>query len=377
MATINQIYSIVNDSARQALGEQAINAIDVSTFISLGDQVFSSNTNRDLFYSALTDRIGRTVIAVRQYASDRRAIKRDEMDWGIIYQKINYKLGVAKENPTWQDPQKNPFDVEGSIEVDQKLFSKVGTWSHEEVIRDVQMRTAFTNPATMAQFISGLFIAMQNSMELEDERITALACNSYMAVALNSNNDNVKRNLLAEYNTGRETPLTVANCLSDLGFLKYATQQINLTLKRMKRYSTIFNPEKWERFTPSDRAVVEIHADFDSATATYLQADTYHDELVKLTGSYETVPYWQGSGTTFAFADTSKIHVTLSDTVTVEQGGIIAFVHDIDAVASVIYNRRSNSIYNPRSECTNYFEKADTGYAVDPSENGVVFYIAD
>ena len=65
------------------------------------------------------------------------------------------------------------------------------------------------------------------------------------------------------------------------------------------------------------------------------------------------------------------------DEAPVSKTGILAFVHDYDSVASIIYRRRSHSIYNPRAERFNIFEKADKGYAVDLSENAVVFYIAD
>ncbi len=95
--------------------------------------------------------------------------------------------------------------------------------------------------------------------------------------------------------------------------------------------------------------------------------------------NFESVTYWQGSGTNFAFNDVSKIHIKNDEISELEivQGGIIAFIHDYDSCASIIYRRRSNSIYNPRAERYNIFEKADKGYAVDLSENAVVFYIAE
>ena len=72
MATVNQIYTMVNDSAQEALGAKAIAVKDTGTLVSLGDQVFSSDTNKEQFYKALTDRIGRTVIAVRAYKAKNR-----------------------------------------------------------------------------------------------------------------------------------------------------------------------------------------------------------------------------------------------------------------------------------------------------------------
>ena len=38
MATVNQIYSLVNDSAKEAIGSSAITAKDTGTLVSLGNQ---------------------------------------------------------------------------------------------------------------------------------------------------------------------------------------------------------------------------------------------------------------------------------------------------------------------------------------------------
>ena len=76
MATVNQIYQLVNDSAAEALGAQAISVKNTSTLVSLGDVVLSSADNKDAFYSALVDRIGRTAIAIRQYRAQTRSVRK-------------------------------------------------------------------------------------------------------------------------------------------------------------------------------------------------------------------------------------------------------------------------------------------------------------
>lgn len=385
MANVNQIYQIVNDSANEAIGEGAIAAKDTGTLVSLGDQILSSEKNKDAFYKALTDRIGRTVIAVRAYTPKTRAVKRDVMDWGIVYQKISYKLNMATSNGTWvADTQANPFDVEPQTEAVETLFSKMGTYTYEDSIPDKQLFTAFTSAERMGAFISGIYVNMDNALKLAEDNLANLAVNTYMAGALIKGKNTQKRNLLAEYNTltGGE-PLTVNNCLRNADFLKFASREIKTVISNMEKFSVLYNAsEDIPRFTPADKLVVEILGQFASATASYLESNTYHKELVALP-MYEEVAYWQASGTAFSFSDVSTINITNeglvtpeNETGTISQSGIIAFVHDVDAVACTIENRRSNSIYNPRAERFNIFEKADKGYAVDLTENGVVFYIA-
>lgn len=384
MATVNQIYTLVNDAASQALGSAAITAKDTGSLVSLGDQVLSSDTNKEAFYGALVDRIGRTVIAIRQYPRKERAVKRDEMEWGAVYQKISYKLHNAVENGSWAtETQADPFDVEVSTEAVQKLFSKIGTWSYEDSIPDYQLFTAFSSAPQMGAFISGIYVNMDNALALAEDNLANLAVDTYMAGALISGQATQKRNLLAEYNAATSAGLTAAAALRSTDFLKFASREIKTVIDNMQMMSTLYNDGSVPRFTPNDRVVVEVLSQFASATDTYLQADTYHNELTALP-NYEKIVYWQGAGTSYAFEDVSSINITNASlatednaTGTISQSGIIAFVHDYDAVASIIYKRRSHSIYNPRAERYNIFEKADKGYAVDLSENGVVFYIAD
>lgn len=380
MANVNQIYSMVNDAAKEALGAQAITAKDTGTLVSLGDVVLSSDTNKEQFYKALVDRIGRTVIAVREYRAKDRSVKRDEMEWGAVYQKISYKWKDAVENPSWEtDTQANPFDVEIGTEAVQKLFSVIGTYSYEDSIPDYQLFTAFTSASAMGAYISGIYTNMSNALEVAEENLANLAVSTNIAGVFAKGKATQKRNLLAEYNVlNPEAALTTSTALMDLGFLKYATREIKTVIDNMSTMSTLYNAESMPRHTPTDKQVVEVLSLFASASDTYLQADTYHNDLVKLP-NYEKVVYWQGSGTGFAFNDVSAINISNEkiDEAPISKTGILAFVHDYDSVASIIYRRRSHSIYNPRAERFNIFEKADKGYAVDLSENAVVFYIAD
>lgn len=380
MATVTQIYQLVNDAAKEALGSKAIAVKDTTSLVSLGDQVLSSSANKDLYLGVLCDRIGRTAVAIRAYTAQNRNIKRDEIDWGLFYQKISFKKHDAVENPEWNfASQANPFDVQPQTEIVQKLFAVMGTWSYEDVIPDTQLFTAFTSAAAMGAFISGIYTNIDNSLALDEEDLANLAVNTYMAGALTSTSTTQKRNLLKEYNTQAGTSLTKAQCMKNADFLKFAAREIKLVVGNMKKMTTVYNSEGIPRHTPEDKMVVEVLGQFASATATYLESDTYHKELVALP-RYEEVAYWQAPGTSFAFDDVSSIKVKndhINSGAEVSKSGIIAFVHDYDAVASFINKPRRNSIYNPRAERTNIFFKATKGYGVDLSENGVVFYIDD
>ena len=68
---------------------------------------------------------------------------------------------------------------------------------------------------------------------------------------------------------------------------------------------------------------------------------------------------------------------TPSTGYTVEQGGIVALLTDMEAIGVMMDNRRVKSQNLPNEEADTYFNKVDKGYFCDMSEQGVVFIIAD
>lgn len=385
---VNQIYNLVNDAVADALGKNVeITQLDSTDVVSLGKAI-SAYDAYEGFFKALTNRIVRTIYFIRTYEGSTRNILRDEHEYGAFIQKVYYEMPDAVANPTWDIPnaddeylQASPYDVQTTIAVSALIFGGQGTWSLEIVRPMEQIKTAFLSPAEMGAFIDGIYIAVENAFKLEEERLIALAVNTAMADALNGGN---ARNLLAEYNTNHsDATLTVTEALESADFLKYASKEINRTIKNMGKMSTVFNKEGYTTFTPKDRLVVEMLAEFASASDMYLQADTFHNELVKLP-NYEEIPFWQTSGTDFAFDDCSSISIVNDAFIDaednpdgeVEQGGIICFLHDIENVAAYFGARRTWELFNPRSDVMIHGEKARKGFAVDSHANAVVFYMA-
>lgn len=385
---INQITNVVNDAVKDALGtSDSITALDSSNIVALGKKI-SDMDAYEPFFKSLANRIARTVYFVRSYSGSDRHILRDEHDYGAFIQKVYYKMPEAVDNPTYnfsgsdsKFQQVSPFDVETTVEVTSMVFGGQGTWSVEIVRPLEQVKQAFTSPSAMASFIDGIYVTVDNAYEFEMERIVALADNTAMAYAIAGGQG---RNLLAEYNTAHTTTLTPAQALESADFLKYASMEINRTVDNMSKMTTVFNAKQYETFTPKDRLVMEMLSQFASASDMYLQADTFHNELVKLP-NFEKVPYWQRHDKGFSFSACSSISVKNTQLANVgsigedgafAQSGIIAFVHDEENVAAYFGERHSWEMMNPRSDVMIHGEKARKGFAVDGHANAVVFYIA-
>lgn len=384
MATIHQVNAIANSMTDQILGRKTVTPTD-STFVSVGAEITQSDNLKDAFYKVLYDRIGRTVLALREVEDDIVSMDREPFEYGTMLQKLSFKSVDAQENPAWQALSENHTDPfkKSVMTIRQTIFHGISTWEVPGTLPDEQLRTAFTNAQAMAAFIDGIFLNMKNSMQLKYNGIAYLVRASAIAAVYNSNNAVVNVNLLASYNTYTGNSLTQKSALIDPEFLRYSGRLIRLYSERLKKTSTTFNPIGWERRTPKDKQVIEVLADLATAYETYLQSDVWHNELTKMP-NFTIVPYWQASGTAWDFTETSSINVTIdsendgtTEKIDIQVSGVVAVIRDIDAIATTIDDRKVRSIFNPHDEYSNYWYKANIGYMRDSSENFVVFTMSE
>ena len=377
MSKVEQIYTLVNETAKESMGEKAIAVKDVSSLIALGDSVLSSASDTENFLNTLVDRIARTVFSVRRYETDTEGMVRHPFEFGCIVQKIYVDMPEAKQNNSWEIGKEGYTPVFAPVikpTAKQKLFKGITTWEVDVTIPDYMLRTAFLNETSMATFIDAIFTEMDNMITLALENNDNLTRASFIARKLKGGKPCGAINLLHEYNTLTSASLTVEGAMMNAEFLAWASRAINLWVKRMSKMSVLFNEEGYKRHTPKDKIVVNLLQDFTSACDTFLGANTFHDELVKLP-MYDSVAYWQGAGESFDFDDTSAINIKIDESNTITKKGIIGIVYDYEAMGVTLNERRSTSERNNHDEYTNYYNKANIGYFNDMSENGIVFYL--
>ena len=390
MAIHKQIYNIINDSFKDAVGNNsALTEADTSTVVSMGNTIDKFDLYEG-FYKSLVNRIVKTVYFVRAYSGKRRSVLRNEHEYGAFVQKVYYKMPDAVEDTAFavttdaqSYTQHSPYDVETVIGVESKVFGGQGVWSYEFITPIIQMKTAFLSDAAMTSFINGIYTTVNSKMEKDIEDLQNLAVATAIADTMQNG---ASRNLLKEYNNAHaDGKLTVAQALESLDFLKFASKEINLTVDYMQELSTAYNSAKYETFTPRENMVVEVLSAFGSAANYYLQSDTYHNNLTALP-RYEQVSYWQGRDKGMSFDIVSGINVKNDGLVSEEPSnptgvvtakGIIAFIHDTENVACYFGERRSWSKINERDDILIHGEKNRKGYAVDNHANAVVFYIAE
>lgn len=377
---ITQVKDLVNNAIKETNGSSTLLKEDLSNVVDVGSEIFGADSV-DNFVKKLVDRVGYTVFNSRVYQGSIPSILMNSWEFGSVMEKVETEIPTATENDSWnlQDGQSYNQDTFYQPKVSAKFYNSRVTFDIPLSFTEMQVKSAFNSANELNSFVSMLVTSVQNAMTVNIDNLITRTINNMTAFTLNGKNANRAVNLLTVYNTKTGEKLTAAKALTDSNFIKFANQQIMLTQGRFSKLSTLFNEGGKQRFTPSTEQHLVLLDDFASASKVYLESDTYHDSNVSLQG-YETVPYWQGSGTSYDFTDTSKIDVsiTVSNKPTeIVQSGIIGVLFDTNSVGVSCMNQRVTSAYNARAEFYTNFTKFDAGFFNDLNENFVVFYIAD
>lgn len=382
---ITQVYDFVNTAAKEALGQEAVVAEDLSDVVSLGTAIFNANA-MDKYVKALVNRIGKTIFVNRVYEGSAPSVMMDGWEYGSVLQKVAAGLPDATVNETWElvDGQSyDPHVFHKPKGVVAKFYNEYVTFEIDMSFTEDQLKMSFNNATEMNGFISMLYTQVDNSMTVRiDELIRKTITNmivetiyaDYAGASLGSKSGVKAINLLYEYNTNYSKSLTVANCFADPDFIRYAAYRIKLTNDRMHTMSTLFNAGGQPRFTPADLKHIVLLSDFANAADIWLQSSTFHNELTALPKT-ELVPYWQGTGTDWAFNSVSKISATSGAGHTVETTGIIGVMFDRWALGVANVSRKVTSEYTPNAEFFTNFYKYKAGYFNDLNENFVVFFV--
>lgn len=379
----------MNEVTEEILGEKGLVLEDLSNIVDIGTSIFDA-TKVDNYVRTLVDHIGKVVFVNRPYTGSVPSVLMDAWEFGSVLEKIQCDIPDATENESWELQNGTSYDpnIFYKPSVSAKFFNSKVTFEIPVSITDRQVRESFDNPTQLNSFLSMIYNAIDKSMAIKTDALIMRTINTMTASTINNEyaggeglatKSGVRAvNLLYLYNQKFTKTLTADAAITDPDFIRFASYEMGLYKDRLAKISTLFNIGGKERFTPSDMLHFVLLSDFAKSADVYLQSDVYHNELTKLAG-YETVAYWQGSGTDYAFDSTSKINVTVKDvntTATIEASGIIGVMFDRDALGVSNLNRRVTSNYNAKAEFTNNWFKADGSYFNDQNENFVVFFVA-
>lgn len=383
---VTQIWELVNSATSGILGETEVLAEDLSNVVDVGKAI-SDADSIDNYVKKLVNHIGKVVFKERIYAGGVPSVLMDSWEFGSIMEKISAELPDATESDSWKLTNGADYspDVFYQPSVSAKFFNSKTTFEIPLSFTERQVKESFSSANQLNGFLSMLTTSVENSMTVKLDSLIMRTINNMVAEtmydglfdssAIDTTATSVKAvNLLNLYNAEFGTTLAADAAMTNSDFIRFATYTMGLYVDRMARISTLFNVGGKERFTPKDLQHVVLLSDFAKASEAFLLSNTQNAERVLLP-KHETVPYWQGSGTTYGFDDVSRINVKTSSGFDVDVTGVIGCIFDREALGVSNLDRRVTTNYNPKAEFYTNFYKFDAGFYNDLDENFIVFFI--
>lgn len=385
---MTQVYDILNTITGEILGDSVVVNEDLSNIVDIG-RSFANAGSLDNFVRALNDHIGRVVFVDRVYSGRAPSVLMDGWEYGSILEKVRADLPDATENESWELEDGASYDpnIFYKPKISVKFYNDRITFEIPVSLTRRQVMSAFSNAMQMNGLMSMIKNAVENSMTVKIDSLIMRTINAGIGETLYnefplgvySGASGVKAvNLLYLYNQTVTNAITAADAIHNSDFIRFASYTIKNYVRRMQDMSKLFNIGGTSKFTPADAMHLVFLDEFKNAAEIYLYdgLNQFNTENVRLPSKIDTVTYWQGSGQTFAFSDTSSINIKTPSEHNISASGIIGVIFDRDALGVSNIDRRTTTDYNAKAEFWNEWHKFDAGYFLDLDENFIVFYMA-
>lgn len=386
----NQIYGIVNEATKQALGNKAVTAINTTTLAEVGGQVLDSLNPATFpaFVYGLMGVINNTRIKAKSYdGTDRVSAYRSPEDFGLYLRKIQVdSIQEVRENSSFKAQDWGYYDGDLTKNWTDRLFGLIsGFETQPQIISRKKLQRCFHNPAEMAAFIAMLDTARMNDIKCHIESTETLARGTAMGSCFGSANTAIDLGAIYNQVTGKAT--SADGWKYDADQIRFYTVEMKRIMSRLPKMNQLYNNAGNDRFTREEEMIFDLHSDFEASMTGYLE-NTLIEKFIEMPG-YNKVTRWQGIGTSYGDelklsivndnlgVDTTAFADYTTDGTDLSVDGVIAFVHDVDKYAMTVDDLRTVSANNELQEMITTVTKFDTVYAVDPSEQGIVFFVGE
>lgn len=395
-------YQIVNAAYRQAVGDAAVDTLTLDDFADGGVAFGSLQMSRDTFVKALIDQVVNFYSDYSYKNNYNDPYYVESRRYASILQMLSAKAPEVQESHNWKNLA--PTTSQGVTtkvtigtyevnppEVSSYYFTKTNSWELPLAMSEERLEDSFKSGEEIRGFVDWIFVIVENALIQHREDMNAANRNAFIAdKILYANSQGAQGihvvNLLTEYNAQRGKQIaTVAAFMADPDAMRFASAQMLLYTKYLKKQSTLFNTRGLVKFVPEGRLVTEVNSAFESALFETAYSDTYHDEMIRLTDYYST-PCWQGFGINAAatqstaatqaaaFDQVTKIDVSVA-AGDVSKSGIVALMADKYAIMHTIRGERVASQYFSMENVTLYAYQNRDSYIENLGQNAVVFTV--
>ena len=380
--SIENAYALIAELHEQATGQKVAAPVNSADFVSVAQATLAAGYEPVL--NAISQVIGRTLVAVRPYTRKFAGLEYSAEKWGGITRKISFGDRDPVESPV--------FELVDGASVDQQEVRKpdvletryVGSdifQGHITVFRD-QLDLRFSSAAELARFMSGLMTNFSNQKEQWLEELARNTLANFIGAKNIVNSGAGMVHLLTEYNalTGLSlTAKTVRQPANWPAFIRWVYARIDQISKKMTERSQLFQApitgKKIFRHTPVEDQKIYILDELLGSMKAEVLSTTYNPGFLSL-ADVEAVGYWQD------ILEPDVVDVTpayMDADGTVKTGAeqdidkVIGVIFDRDAVGYNIYmDTIDASPFNAKGLYYNLFQNCRVMYTNDLTEKGLV-----
>lgn len=299
------VYTLVNEVAKQATARKDLAAIDTTSFVAVGEVLTSTQSAKENTLDVMTQQVTRTILSTRATSQKLRIMTADEDRWGGIVRKlITLPLDAEQSQNFNTDIASTQLDDGNSIDmfkinkqkvIQLNFFGSKTLQIHRTKFLN-QLDSAFSSERELMRFYEALTVEFRNAIvRLNDAKTRAVINNAIGASYLNGNYVDLAAAYNTEFNTqySREQLLTsnfqhfyqwvcaYIETLSDNMTDESALYHVNLT-----GYADILHE------TPKNLQRMLIYKPFITRAKTLVLPTIFNPSDLNL-GQYETVNFWQ------------------------------------------------------------------------------------
>ena len=254
----------------------------------------------------------------------------------------------------------------------QKLFVTRTPYMFKITVQRETLKEAFLSPEAMGSFISLIYGEVRNAIEFSLENLGRLTISAAMAETGASQKIHLVTDYNTEHNLTGTDAKTAATFLTDPNCLRYAIFRINNMIDMIQDMSVQYNPEGvLPTFTNMENMKIRVLSAFQRRLETVVEYAAFHKQFTEIAGSYSTLNFWQSEQTP------SSIDIERpSDGTEVNQAGVVAVIHDKDALG--IYQISESVLTSPVNAAGAYFNvfyHLKQSRFVDKGENILMFVL--
>lgn len=417
--TTRDCHVLMNALVRQATGQASIDVVDASSFVSAGELVLATGTENVL--NSLSLLIGRTLVASRPYKAPLSLI--NALNTGMYsdrMRKISYYAKDALASGAFNtqlftnlaqdfDNGENGTDAVTGDPVSTKSmwvqnqgmplevnFAGSSTWQDSITVYEFQLKKAFTDEASFAEFVAGIMQEKANDIESQKEAFNRLAVLQHIAMTYDMDKASANGrviNLTKAYNDRFGTSYTSAQLRSTYlkEFLAFFVATFKNTSDFMRTRSKKYH---WPvsktvdgvsysilRHTPYDRQRVMLYQPLFREAEAMVLPEIFRPGYLDLETQYEGVNFWQAFDSGAAIKFTPAIPQasgaqTAGDAVDLSY--VVGMIYDVDGLM-IDYQLEdaSSTPLEARKHYRNTWWTFCKNIISDATENCVIFTMED